>query len=208
LFIPAAPRRIPNHGRDVALADPHANGKASGHGIACHGQNFGGYSLPPTPAAAYRSAKPKGYNAMETFTPLSATIGGLLIGLSATLLWLVNGRTAGISNIAGGMYPVRQGDVLWRVLFLIGLPVGGWIGYAVGPVLLSEIPATVPVIDLPVLWLVGAGLLVGVGTRVGRGCTSGHGVCGLSRFSVRSVVAVAIFMATAAITVFVVRHVI
>ncbi|MEX0697874.1 MAG: YeeE/YedE thiosulfate transporter family protein [Dongiaceae bacterium] len=144
---------------------------------------------------------------METFTPLSATIGGLLIGLSATILWVVNGRTAGISNIAGGIYPVRRGDELWRMVFLIGLPVGGWIGYIIGPAILTEIPATLPVIELPMLWLVAAGLLVGVGTRVGRGCTSGHGVCGLSRFSVRSVVAVGTFMATAAITVFVVRHV-
>jgi len=144
---------------------------------------------------------------METFAPLSATIGGLLIGLSATILWVVNGRTAGISNIAGGIYPVRRGDELWRMVFLIGLPVGGWIGYVVGPAILPEIPATLPVIELPMFWLVAAGLLVGVGTRVGRGCTSGHGVCGLSRFSIRSVVAVGTFMATAAITVFVVRHV-
>jgi uncharacterized membrane protein YedE/YeeE len=144
---------------------------------------------------------------METFTPLSATIGGLLIGLSATILWVVNGRTAGISNIAGGIYPVRRGDELWRMVFLIGLPVGGWIGFIIGPAILTEIPATLPVIELPMFWLVAAGLLVGVGTRVGRGCTSGHGVCGLSRFSIRSVVAVGTFMATAAITVFVVRHV-
>jgi uncharacterized membrane protein YedE/YeeE len=144
---------------------------------------------------------------METFTPLSATIGGLLIGLSATILWVVNGRTAGISNIAGGIYPVRRGDELWRMVFLIGLPIGGWIGYVIGPAILSEIPATLPTIELPAFWLVAAGLLVGVGTRVGRGCTSGHGVCGLSRFSIRSVVAVGTFMATAAITVFVVRHV-
>ena len=145
---------------------------------------------------------------MENFTPLSATVGGLLIGLSATLLWVVNGRTAGISNVAGGIYPVRRGDELWRIVFLIGLPVGGWIGYAFGPAIFAEIPRTLPVIDLAPLWLVIAGLLVGVGTRVGRGCTSGHGVCGLSRFSIRSVVAVATFMATAAITVFIVRHVV
>jgi uncharacterized membrane protein YedE/YeeE len=145
---------------------------------------------------------------METFTPLSATIGGLLIGLSATILWVVNGRTAGISNVAGGIYPIRRGDELWRIVFLIGLPVGGWLGYIVGPALLTEIPTSLPTIELSTLWLVAAGLLVGVGTRVGRGCTSGHGVCGLSRFSVRSVVAVATFMATAAITVFVVRHVV
>ena len=145
---------------------------------------------------------------MEYFTPLSATVGGLLIGLSATLLWVVNGRTAGISNVAGGIYPVRRGDELWRIVFLIGLPIGGWIGYAVGPAIFAEIPRTLPVIDLAPLWLVIAGVLVGVGTRVGRGCTSGHGVCGLSRFSIRSVVAVATFMATAAITVFIVRHVV
>lgn len=144
---------------------------------------------------------------MEHFTPLSALIGGLLIGLSATLLWVVNGRTAGISSVAGGIYPVRRGDVLWRALFLVGLPVGGWIGYTVGPAILAEVPATLPSIEMSTLWLVVAGLLVGIGTRVGRGCTSGHGVCGLSRFSVRSVVAVGTFMATAMITVFVVRHV-
>ena len=144
---------------------------------------------------------------MENFTPLSATLGGLLIGLSATILWVVNGRTAGISNIAGGMYPIRRGDELWRILFLAGLLVGAWIGYVAGPAILTEVPTTLPEIELPALWLVVAGLLVGVGTRVGRGCTSGHGVCGLSRFSIRSVTAVAIFMATAMITVFVVRYI-
>ncbi len=145
---------------------------------------------------------------MENFTPLSATIGGILIGLSATLLWVVNGRTAGISNIAGGVYPVRRGDELWRFVFLVGVIAGGWIGFKLGPAILSEVPTVLPAISLPVVWLVVAGLLVGVGTRVGRGCTSGHGVCGLARLSVRSVVAVGTFMATAAITVFIVRHVV
>ena len=145
---------------------------------------------------------------METFTPLSATVGGLLIGLSATLLWVANGRTAGISNIAGGMYPMRRDDELWRILFLIGLPVGGWIGFLIGPQIFAEVPATLPVIELTPVWLVATGLLVGIGTRVGRGCTSGHGICGLARFSVRSVVAVGTFMATAIITVFIVRHVV
>lgn len=145
---------------------------------------------------------------MQNFTPLSATIGGLLIGLSATLLWLVNGRTAGISNIAGGIYPIRKDDVLWRVLFLVGLPVGAWFGLAAGPTLFAEVPRTLPEVTLSPAWLIFAGLLVGIGTRVGRGCTSGHGICGLSRFSVRSVVAVATFMATAVVTVFVVRHVV
>ena len=144
---------------------------------------------------------------METFTPLSATIGGLLIGLSATILWVVNGRTAGISNIAGGIYPVRRGDELWRMVFLIGLPIGGWIGYVIGPAILPEIPATLPVIELPMFWLVAAGLLVGVGTRVGRGCTSGHGVCGIARLSPRSIVATATFMITTGLTVYVVRHI-
>ncbi len=145
---------------------------------------------------------------MENFTPLSATIGGLLIGLAATLLWAVNGRTAGVSNIAGQIYPIRRGDTLWKILFLLGLPVGAWIGFSIGPSFLSEVPATLPAVDAPQLTLVIAGLLVGIGTRVGRGCTSGHGICGLARLSVRSFVAVACFMAAAMITVFVVRHVV
>jgi uncharacterized membrane protein YedE/YeeE len=144
---------------------------------------------------------------METFTPLSATLGGILIGIATTLLWVVNGRTAGISNIAGGVYPVRRGDELWRFVFLIGLPVGAWIGFVAGPLLLAEIPNVRPVIAGSPAFLIATGLLVGVGTRVGRGCTSGHGICGLSRFSLRSIVAVAVFMATAMATVFVTRHI-
>lgn len=145
---------------------------------------------------------------MENFTPVPALVGGILIGLSATLLWVVNGRTAGISNIAGGMYPVRRGDELWRIVFLIALPVGAWIGFQIGPHVFAEVPASLPVVELPTVWLIASGLLVGIGTRVGRGCTSGHGICGLARFSVRSVVAVATFMGTAMATVFIVRHVI
>ena len=145
---------------------------------------------------------------MSHFTPLSATVGGLLIGLAATLLWAVNGRTAGVSNIFGGIYPIHKGDSLWRVLFLGGLALGAYVGFAIGPALFSEVPATRPVVDLGPAALVAAGLLVGIGTRVGRGCTSGHGICGLARFSKRSLVAVATFMATAMVTVFVMRHVI
>ena len=145
---------------------------------------------------------------MQTFAPLSATVGGLLLGLATTLLWVVNGRTAGISNIAGGMFPIQRGDEFWRILFLVGLPIGGYLGLIAGPSLFAEIPATLPVVTLTPLWLVGTGLLVGIGTRVGRGCTSGHGICGLSRLSVRSFVAVGTFLATATITVFIVRHVI
>jgi uncharacterized membrane protein YedE/YeeE len=145
---------------------------------------------------------------MHNFAPLSATIGGLIIGLSTTILWVVNGRTAGISNIAGGAVPIRRGDELWRFFFLVGLPVGAWLGYVVAPAILPEVPTTLPTISLSPVWLIGTGVLVGVGTRVGRGCTSGHGICGLSRLSTRSFVAVGTFMATAAITVFIVRHVV
>jgi uncharacterized membrane protein YedE/YeeE len=145
---------------------------------------------------------------MQNFAPLSATVGGLLIGLSATILWVFNGRTAGISNIAGGIYPTQRGDELWRFVFLIALPVGAWLGFQFGPAIFAEVPKTLPQITLTPVWLVGTGLLVGIGTRVGRGCTSGHGICGLSRLSVRSFVAVGIFMATAIVTVFVTRHVV
>ncbi|MEJ0012730.1 MAG: YeeE/YedE thiosulfate transporter family protein [Bauldia sp.] len=145
---------------------------------------------------------------MQNFAPLSATIGGLLIGLSATLLWVFNGRTAGISNIAGGIYPIRRGDELWRFVFLVALPIGAYLGYQFAPLVFAEVPKTLPQISATPIWLVGTGLLVGVGTRVGRGCTSGHGICGLSRLSVRSFVAVGVFMATAIVTVFIMRHVV
>ena len=145
---------------------------------------------------------------MEHFTPLTATIGGVLIGLAATILWVANGRTAGVSTVAGAIFPIRRNDVAWRVLFLVGLPLGAFFGARLGPLLFSEIPTTDPVVDLAPIGLLVAGVLVGVGTRVGRGCTSGHGICGLARFSLRSLVAVAVFMVTAMITVFIVRHVI
>jgi uncharacterized membrane protein YedE/YeeE len=145
---------------------------------------------------------------MATFTPLSALLGGILIGIAAVFLWLVNGRTAGVSNIAGNAFPIRKGDELWRLAFLVGLPIGAWLGFTYGPNVLPEIPRTLPEISMTPVALVATGLLVGVGTRVGRGCTSGHGICGLSRLSVRSFAAVITFMATAAVTVFVVRHVI
>lgn len=122
------------------------------------------------------------------FTPLPALLGGVLIGLSASLLWLGHGRVAGISGIWGGL--LRRADELeWRLLFL-----GGMLAGAVGVALLAPSAIVAPA-DRP-LWMVAvAGLLVGVGTRLGNGCTSGHGVCGLSRLSSRSAVAVATFMA-------------
>lgn len=145
---------------------------------------------------------------MEHFTPLTALIGGLLIGLAATWLWVANGRTAGISTIAGAILPAHPGDVAWRIVFLVGLPIGAWLGTAAGPQLFSEIPHVLPEIGLSTGGLVGAGLLVGIGTRISRGCTSGHGICGLARLSPRSFVAVGTFMATAIVTVFVTRHVV
>lgn len=145
---------------------------------------------------------------MENFAPLTATIGGLLIGLAATILWTFNGRLAGVSSVAAGIFPVHRGDVLWRILFVIGLPVGAILGFWIGPMIFAEVPATRPGLDLAPIGLVIAGLLAGVGTRVGRGCTSGHGICGLARLSKRSFVAVAVFFTVAAVTVFVTRHVI
>ncbi len=79
---------------------------------------------------------------MQHFTPLSAAIGGILIGLSASILWVVNGRIAGISNIAGGIYPIRRGDELWRFVFLIALPIGAWLGYWIGPAIFAEVRAS------------------------------------------------------------------
>jgi uncharacterized membrane protein YedE/YeeE len=144
---------------------------------------------------------------MEHFTPLTALVGGVLIGLATTWLWAANGRTAGISTIAGAILPARPGDAAWRVAFLIGLPAGAWLGTAAGPNVFAEIPRTLPEVDLSTAGLVAAGLLVGIGTRLGRGCTSGHGICGLARLSPRSFVAVGTFMAAAVVTVFVTRHV-
>jgi len=144
---------------------------------------------------------------MDHFAPLTATLGGALIGLAATILWVVNGRLAGVSTIAGNSLPLRRGDTLWRLLFLAGLPLGAWLGVVFGPRLFSEIPASLPAVGLGPIGLVSAGLLVGIGTRLANGCTSGHGICGLPRFSPRSFVAVGTFMASAAVTVFIMRHV-
>lgn len=130
---------------------------------------------------------------------LLAILGGALIGLSASLFWTLNQRVAGISGILSGAL-LRQTAERWvSVAFLIGLLIAG--------VAFAAFSNRVPVPTLPLLPLAAAGLLVGFGTRLGGGCTSGHGVCGLSRFSVRSLVAVVTFMATGVITVFVVRHV-
>lgn len=125
--------------------------------------------------------------------------GGALIGLAAVLLVLMNGRIAGVSGVMGGLLHRARGDTAWRLAFLAGL--------IIAPVLYQAVAAS-PAINIEAgpLTLIVAGLLVGVGTRFGAGCTSGHGVCGLSRRSPRSLAATAAFMASGFVTVFVVRH--
>lgn len=137
---------------------------------------------------------------MENFTPLASLAGGLLIGVAAALLILVNGRIAGISGIAGGLLSSQAGGRSWRLLFLAGLVVGVFIMNRLGLGPRPEIDAGWPLLIL-------AGALVGFGTRLGGGCTSGHGICGLARFSPRSLAATAIFMAAGIATVFLLRHV-
>lgn len=134
------------------------------------------------------------------FPPWSALGGGLLIGLAAAAFIMLNGRIAGISGILGGLLRPVQGDIAWRVAFLGGL--------VVAP-LIYQLAAPLPPmrIDAGSTTLVVAGLLVGLGTRYGAGCTSGHGVCGLSRRSPRSLVATACFMAAGFMVVYLVRHV-
>lgn len=133
------------------------------------------------------------------FTPLASLVGGLLIGLAAAMFALFNGRIAGISGILGGLLRPARRDIGWRLAFVAGL---------VGAPTLYGAFAALPEIQVDAGWLtlVAAGLLVGIGTRYGAGCTSGHGICGLSRLSPRSLVATGVFMAAGFLTVFVVRH--
>lgn len=135
----------------------------------------------------------------SAFAPAAAIAGGLLIGLAAALLLLFNGRIAGISGVLGGLLRPRSGDVAWRLAFVLGL-----LAAPLAWELLAPLP--MPRIDAGTGVLVVAGLLVGLGTRYGAGCTSGHGVCGLSRRSPRSLVATLAFMGAGFATVYVVRH--
>ena len=135
------------------------------------------------------------------FTPWASLAGGVLIGVATALFLLFNGRIAGISGILGGLLPPVAGDIGWRMAFVSGVLVAPLV-YG----LASPLPTVQ--IDANVTTLVVAGLLVGVGTRYGSGCTSGHGVCGLSRLSLRSMVATASFMLAGFVTVFIVRHLI
>ena len=134
------------------------------------------------------------------FTPYASLSGGVLIGVAAAMFVLLNGRIAGISGVLGGLLKPVNGDVLWRVAFVVGLVASPAV-YA----LFTSVPT--PRVDATWGALVLAGLLVGVGTRYGAGCTSGHGVCGLSRLSPRSLAATATFMGAGFVTVFVIRHV-
>ena len=133
------------------------------------------------------------------FTPWVALAGGVLLGLASALFVLLNGRILGISGIVGGLLRPRAGDMGWRLAFVLGMLVApGLYWLVVGP--------TQPRIDATWGMVVMAGLLVGVGTRYGSGCTSGHGVCGLSRMSPRSLVATLAFMGAGFVTVFLIRH--
>jgi uncharacterized membrane protein YedE/YeeE len=135
-----------------------------------------------------------------TLSVAMPVLGGALLGLSAALLLLVNGRIAGVSGIVAGLLRPGPGETLWRALFVAGLLAGGLVAARVHPVAFAS------TVQRPALALAAAGVLVGFGTRLGNGCTSGHGICGVSRPSVRSIAATVTFMASGALTVFVVRH--
>jgi uncharacterized protein len=137
----------------------------------------------------------------NAFTPWPAAIGGIVIGVAAALLVLVNGRVAGISGIVGGLLHPRAGDVAWRLAFVTGLLLASSAAETVALPAPATIDASYPIMII-------AGFVVGIGTRYAGGCTSGHGVCGLSRLSPRSLIATFSFMAAGLVTVYVVRHVI
>ena len=136
----------------------------------------------------------------NNFTPWTSLAGGAVLGLSAALVVLLNGRIAGISGVLGGLLRPRAGDLAWRVAFVGGLLVAPLVFG-----LFMELPTMQVAAEAPLL--VVAGLLVGIGTRLGSGCTSGHGVCGISRLSPRSIVATLSFMASGFLTVFLTHHV-
>lgn len=133
------------------------------------------------------------------FTPWTSLAGGMLIGLAAALFILLEGRIAGISGILGGLLSPRRGDTAWRLLFLGGITAAplSWVVFGEAPAMRVEAGWTT---------LVAAGLLVGLGTRYGAGCTSGHGVCGVSRLSPRSLAATVTFVLAGFVTVWLVRH--
>ncbi|EHH1031156.1 YeeE/YedE family protein [Vibrio parahaemolyticus] len=137
---------------------------------------------------------------MLNVIPWESLFGGILLGISATILLLVNGKIAGISGIMNGIMSPKKGDYSWRLLFAVGMIAGGLISVLMLGVVA---PSTA---NLSLGMVIAAGLLVGIGTRLGNGCTSGHGICGMGRLSKRSIVATCVFMAVAGLTVFVRLH--
>jgi hypothetical protein len=139
---------------------------------------------------------------MENFTPIASTIGGIMIGLAVAGLYYFNGRILGISNITSELFKSGGSEHrIWRLVFIAGLVSGGLILMVWRPETISASPASLGGLAL-------AGLLVGFGASLGRGCTSGHGICGISRLSIRSISATLTFMGTGMLTVYIVRHVI
>jgi uncharacterized protein len=132
---------------------------------------------------------------MHDFTPLPALIGGILIGLAATLLLLGSGRVAGVSGIVSGLLIPTRGDRRWRALFLFGMIGAGAVAAWFVPGSIGDSPRSLPMLAL-------SGLLVGIGTRIGNGCTSGHGVCGVSRMSSRSLAATITFVGVGMLTAY------
>lgn len=133
------------------------------------------------------------------FTPWASLAGGILLGLASAMFILLNGRVLGISGIVGGLFKPRQGDIGWRLSFVAGMLVAPLLYAAIATPVVARIDAGWATVII-------AGLLVGLGTRYGGGCTSGHGVCGLSRLSPRSLVATAAFMGAGFVTVYLARH--
>lgn len=133
------------------------------------------------------------------FTPWISLVGGLLIGVSATLFLFFNGRIVGISGIVGGLFRPSNGDIGWRLAFIAGMVCAPFVYGLAFPLPVVRVDTSTPVLII-------AGLLVGIGTRYGSGCTSGHGICGLSRRSPRSMVATLAFMFAGFVTVYLVRH--
>jgi uncharacterized membrane protein YedE/YeeE len=137
------------------------------------------------------------------FTPFASLTGGIILGLASAIFILVNGRILGISGILGGLLPPKAGDTTWRVAFILGMLAAPTVFHAVVPAQYI----TAPRIDATEWMVIAAGLLVGIGTRYASGCTSGHGVCGLSRLSPRSLVATLSFMGAGFVMVYVMRHI-
>lgn len=137
---------------------------------------------------------------MENFTPIASTLGGVLIGLAVAALYFFNGRILGISNITAELLNPASADKTWRLVFIAGLIAGGFAIMLWQPAAIGASPASTGLLIL-------AGLCVGYGASLGRGCTSGHGICGISRLSPRSIIATVTFMCTGGVTVYFVNHI-